>query len=138
VRVELLWDTQGYGRGNTDVDLHLHRPVTTTDWFDDTDDGYFVNCKSDAHPSDATEWGYESTTETEVCDEAETDSRSIDFCAPENINMDNPAPGDTFRIMVPSPSCPRAGARASTTATTSSPSTRRCLARSTGAQVQCG
>jgi hypothetical protein len=129
LRVELLWDTQGYGRGNTDVDLHLHRPGTETDWFDDTDDCYFVNCKSDAHPSDAADWGYEDTAETEVCDEAphghgseweslgycanprldvdvilcdeeETDSRSIEFCAPENINMDNPAPGDTFRIMV--------------------------------------
>jgi hypothetical protein len=35
-----------------------------------------------------------------TCDPAVTDSRSSSFCAPENINVDEPRLDDTFRVMV--------------------------------------
>ena len=34
------------------------------------------------------------------CDPTETDASSGDFCAPENINIDNPIQGHVYRIMV--------------------------------------
>jgi hypothetical protein len=130
LRVELTWDTQGEGHGDTDVDLHLHRPDTTTEWFDSNDDCYYANCVASDHEfGGAPEWGLPDTEDTSACNEAphghgatweelgfcanprldvdvitcnpaETDSTSFDFCSPENINVDNPPLGDTFRIMV--------------------------------------
>ena len=130
LRVELNWDTQGSANGNTDVDLHLHRPETTTDWFT-ADDCYFSNCKASAWSggTGGLDWGYEHTYDLSACDEAPhgygddweeigfcanprldvdiiscdssvTDATSRSFCSPENINVDNPALGETFRIMV--------------------------------------
>jgi hypothetical protein len=129
LRVELLWDTQGSANGDTDVDLHLHRPGTTTAWFDSNDDCYYSNCTASDPEGSRPDWGYEHTMDTSACNEAphghgdqwealgycanprldvdviycdssETDSTSFDFCSPENINVDNPALGETFRIMV--------------------------------------
>jgi len=129
LRVELLWDTQGSAHGNTDVDLHLHRPGTDTAWFDSNDDCYYSNCTAYDEIGSRPDWGYDPTTDTSVCDEAphghgdrwaalgycanprldvdiincdssDTDSTSSSFCSPENINVDNPGLGDTFRIMV--------------------------------------
>ena len=132
LRVELTWDTQGSAHGNTDVDLHLHRPGTTTEWFDSNDDCYFSNCKSSAHSStwsDPPDWGLAHTDDVTACNEAPhghgeeweevgycanprldvdiiscdstvTDATSGSFCSPENINVDNPPLGETFRIMV--------------------------------------
>ena len=34
------------------------------------------------------------------CDSSVTDATAMNFCAPENINVDNPELGETFRIMV--------------------------------------
>jgi hypothetical protein len=34
------------------------------------------------------------------CDPAQTDPRAGDFCAPENINIDNPPLGESYRVMV--------------------------------------
>jgi hypothetical protein len=129
LRVELLWDSQGSANGDTDVDLHLHRPVTTTAWFDSNDDCYYANCVASDVAPDRPDWEYENTPDSSVCDEAphghgaewaelgycanprldvdviycdsaQTDSTADDFCSPENINVDNPQLGDTFRIMV--------------------------------------
>jgi hypothetical protein len=130
LRVELLWDSQGSGRGDTDVDLHLHRPGTTTAWFDMNDDCYYANCKSDAWSwGTGPDWGLERTEDTSACNEAPqghgaqwealgfcanprldvdvitcdpgvADSTSGSFCAPENINVDNPELNEPFRIMV--------------------------------------
>lgn len=129
LRVELLWDTQGSDNGDTDVDLHLHRPGTESDWFTNDDDCYYLNCTASDHPDWAPDWGYPDTMEISACNEAphghgrqweelgycanprldvdviycessETDSTAYEFCSPENINVDNPVLGDTFRIMV--------------------------------------
>jgi hypothetical protein len=130
LRVELTWDTQGSANGNTDVDLHLHRPETTTNWFDSNDDCYYGNCKASSRSGGrGPDWGLEPTDDTSACNEAPhghgaqwealgycsnprldvdiiycdssvTDPTSSSFCSPENINVDNPPLGETFRIMV--------------------------------------
>jgi hypothetical protein len=131
LRVELTWDTQGTGRGDTDVDLHLHRPGMASDWFT-ADDCYFSNCKASSYIFDdtgpGTTWGlpptdvsgcsdaphghgaqwqeighcYNPRLDVDVinCDPAVTDATSDSFCAPENINIDNPPQGDVYRILV--------------------------------------
>lgn len=130
LRVELDWDSQGSANGNTDVDLHLHRRTTPpgstareTDFFT-SDDCYFSNCKSGgldwgmANTEDVTAcsgaprgageaWvrrGYCANPRLDIdvirCDSTETDPQASDFCAPENINVDNPNLGEPFRVMV--------------------------------------
>lgn len=115
LRVELCWDTTG----RTDIDLHLHRPGTTTEWFDDNDDCYYMNCRgSDAawgwlggYPN----WGYPDTPlvncengpegqywrQYGACKNPRLDIDNISTRGiPENINIDNPRDGDRFRVMV--------------------------------------
>ncbi len=129
LRVELNWDTQGSAHGDTDVDLHLHRPGTNADWFTD-DDCYFSNCTAGSHEwGDAVDWGMPNTTDISACSQAphgngdtwtglgycanprldvdivtcnsdQTDATEYDFCSPENINVDNPSQDDVFRVMV--------------------------------------
>jgi hypothetical protein len=108
LRVEMCSDRSG----QTDVDLHLHRPGTTTDWFSPTDDCYYSNCKagSGAPPT----WGYANSPLAECqggpegagwmtlgyCRNPRLDIDSIQANGvPENINIDNPANGETFRVM---------------------------------------
>jgi hypothetical protein len=142
LRVELIWDTQGAGNGNTDVDLHLHRRSVAadvfdgeTDWFTE-DDCFYLDCKASTYdymPEDfigvRARWNLPDTTDLAYCenapegegamwvargacynprldvdviqcDPAITDPTNPQFCAPENINVDDPQPGDTYRIMV--------------------------------------
>ncbi len=129
LRVELTWNSQGTANGDTDVDLHIHQPGTTGDWFTE-EDCYFANCTSrDWDPGPGLEWGFDHNFDTSVCNEAphshgdrweelgfcanprldvdviycdsdQTDATADDFCSPENINIDNPALGDIFRVMV--------------------------------------
>lgn len=148
LRVELLWDTQGAGRGDTDVDLHLHRKslppgitVGETAFFN-SDDCYYANCKASSYEVDLgfpfpglppplrTRWSLPDTTDLDVCasaphgegalwrtrhracfnprldvdviscDPAVTDPNDDEFCAPENINVDNPPNGSVYRVMV--------------------------------------
>ena len=67
LRVELCWDTTG----QSDIDVHLHRPGTTTPWFvlpatdagvqpTNNDDCYYVNCRAnDFYPTiTGAAWGY--------------------------------------------------------------------------------
>lgn len=126
LRVELTWDTQGHLRGNTDVDLHLHQTGTTTNFFTE-DDCYFADCKASSYSID---WGLEPTTDLSACenapqgegaiwadthgacfnprldvdvircDPAVGNASAFNFCAPENINVDNPEIGAPYRIMV--------------------------------------
>ncbi len=128
LRVELTWDTQGEGRGDTDVDLHLHKWGPMTEFFSD-DDCYYPNCTaSDFRWGGGVDWGLARTTDVSACsgaprgegrtwieldycnnprldvdivscDPAVTDPNG-DYCAPENINVDNPPLGEPFRIMV--------------------------------------
>ncbi len=107
------------------MDLHLHQPGTLGDFFTG-EDCYFANCKASLYSLD---WGMAPTTDLSACENAPhgegddwrshgvcfnprldvdiitcdpgvTDAASYDFCAPENINVDNPAPGQVFRVMV--------------------------------------
>jgi hypothetical protein len=139
LRVELNWDTQGIGRGDTDVDLHLHRRsvpagvMSGETPFFNSDDCFFLNCKATTYDYDMmalrARWMLPDTADLSVCrdapqgeggfwesfrgacynprldvdviscDPAVTDPRGA-FCAPENINIDNPPLGDTYRVMV--------------------------------------
>jgi len=128
LRVELNWDTQGSAHGDTDIDLHLHRFGTTTEWCTD-DDCYFSNCKGSSYEWGSLDWGLAPTADLAACRDAPhgegdewvahgscynprldvdviscttgvTDSTLFDFCAPENINVDNPPLGEPFRILV--------------------------------------
>lgn len=136
LRVELDWDTQGEGFGNTDVDLHLHRKSTPTgvrtgetDWFTD-DDCYYSNCKASTYDDSVRDrWGLADTSDVSACetaprgegaiwsmtgacynprldidviscDPSETTPSDYSFCAPENINIDNPEVGKPYRIGV--------------------------------------
>jgi hypothetical protein len=99
LRVELTWDTMG----RVDVDLHLHRSGTTTDWCHQSDDCYYANCRV-YHGAN---WGYPRSPgdycglTVGECPNPRLDIDNIRLLAtPENINIDNPNPGDTFRIMV--------------------------------------
>jgi len=126
-RTELCWDKTGLA--GADIDLHVHRPGTTTPWFttDGTssgttnpDDCYYMNCRaSDYYPTPGTDtpnWGYAHTS-VDNCKGAPDDGSTwttAGYCAsprldvdnistagkPENINVDNPNNGDKFRIMV--------------------------------------
>ena len=113
LRVELCWDATGptaedqFG-GTTDVDLHLAKTGTTAEWFDD-DDCDYSTCKSPDVLHD--HWGY-SPSPGERCTAPEADGTcpnprlDIDNISqsetyvPENINLDNPNDGDSFRVMV--------------------------------------
>lgn len=117
LRVELCWDATGptaadqFG-GTTDVDLHLGKTGTTHAWFDNNDCDY-LSCKERSDLHDA--WAYppspiENCTGpgaqgsfSENCPNPRLDIDNIresDSYVPENINLDNPADGDAFRVMV--------------------------------------
>jgi len=94
------------------------------------DDCYFANCKASSYTDGVrAAWGMEDTTDLNACRDAphgegadwvskgacynprldvdviscttgDTDPNSASFCAPENINVDNPPLGVPFRIMV--------------------------------------
>ncbi len=104
---------------STDIDLHLHRPDTTTQWATlangttSQDDCHFRNCKSTANP--AVTWGYANSPLAECvggpegvqwqalgfCRNPRLDIDSIDVNGrPENINVDTPQNGGTYRVMV--------------------------------------
>jgi len=109
LRVEMCSDRSG----STDVDLHLHRPGTTTAWFTNTDDCYYGNCK--ASSSGAPNWGYPNSplgecvggpegaqwmSQVGACRNPRLDIDSIQANGvPENINVDVPNNGETFRVM---------------------------------------
>ena len=102
-RVELCWDTTG----SVDVDLHLAKVGTSSDWRSSS--CYYGNCKNTGKP----DWGYattinsilnQTTLEFEHNKTAYNPRLDLDNISksgiPENINLDNPNNGDTFRIGV--------------------------------------
>ena len=108
LRVEMCSDRTG----TTDIDLHLHRPGTTTDWFTSADDCYYGNCKAGSFGPP--NWGYANSPLSECvggpegaqwqtvgsCRNPRLDIDSISANGvPENINVDNPLNGQTFRVM---------------------------------------
>jgi len=110
LRVELCWDTAG----STDIDLHVHRPGTSTRWFalpaggTNNDDCFYSNCKLGG----TINWGYASTPVAQ-CDPAgqlgwtgfcrnprlDVDNISLQS-RPENMNVDVPENGQNYRVMV--------------------------------------
>lgn len=105
LRIELCWDTTG----SVDVDLHLAKVGKTTTW--QTLACYYGNCKNTGNP----DWGYSSTINTILTNSSDPDNLvftpnktaynprlDLDNISqagiPENINIDNPNDGDTFRI----------------------------------------
>ena len=118
LRVELCWDATGptadstHG-GTVDVDLHLARMGMTGQWFDDAD-CHYMNCKASSF-SGSIGWGYPDTPIDNCtgpgarggfdgsCPNPRLDIDNIstsDSYVPENINLDNPNDGDSFRVMV--------------------------------------
>ncbi|MFT6396874.1 MAG: hypothetical protein ACJAYU_001618 [Bradymonadia bacterium] len=95
LRVEMRWNTFG----SVDMDLHMHRAGSTAGFCTDSD-CYFANCRSYARLN----WGY-TESDAEVCDDAtgcnnpRLDIDNISLFDPENINLDNPNDGETFRVM---------------------------------------
>jgi hypothetical protein len=122
VRMELCWEHSGV----TDLDLHVHRSGTTSSWFGsptdpNPDDCNYTNCTAAEYPvtgdppAPPPEWGYVNTdlsgcrgslhgSEWEAlgsCHNPRLDLDNRTFPGrPENMNIDNPAASDTFRILV--------------------------------------
>ena len=97
LRVELSWDTYG----SVDLDLHLHRGIRELPWCDRVEDCYYLNCDDGESPP----WGYSDSREgcpegEGTCRNPRLDLDNIRETNPENINLDNPNDGDTFRVMV--------------------------------------
>jgi len=106
LRIELCWDTTGaHLSGGRDLDLHLGKNGATEDvygtcndytgWTEDTACSY-LNCRNDDW--DVSGWGYADTASGK---NPRLDIDNIhDVGKPENINVDNPNNGDTFRVLV--------------------------------------
>lgn len=96
LRVEMRWDT--FGR--VDMDLHLGRGSGP---FCGANDCYYANCRVYG----SVPWGYAPSPvdacEVELgassCPNPRLDIDNISGFDPENINLDNPNNGDTFRVM---------------------------------------
>lgn len=104
LRVELCSDRAL----STDIDLHLHRPNTTTGWFSagGGDTCYWSNCKAGSAMPPL--WGYANSPLSECgpdwsltgCRNPRLEVDSVLDGKPENINVDNPNDGESFRVMV--------------------------------------
>ena len=108
LRIELCSDRSA----STDIDLHLHRPGTTTDWFTSSDDCYFGNCR--AFSFSAPNWGHANSPLAECVGSPDgADWAALGYCrnprldidsindngVPENINVDTPGNNQTFRVL---------------------------------------
>jgi hypothetical protein len=128
LRVELCWDKTGPSAlGGADIDLHVHDSATTP-WFTtaltgydyNPDDCYYANCTASDFYSGGTtaEWGFAGSPLAECgggpegstwaliggatpCHNPRLDMDNVSTVGKsENINLDNPANGDSYRIMV--------------------------------------
>ena len=87
LRVELCWDTYN----KVDVDLHVGMDSKTTTW--GSDDCYFLNCDD----GDSPDWY--PLTGTNHNPRLDLDNTGTGP-KPENINIDNPKKGDSFKVGV--------------------------------------
>jgi Putative metal-binding motif len=106
---------------DTDLDLHVHKPGTTTPWFTttltnttiNTDDCYYTNCKAGSFTP--ANWGYANSPLAECVGGPEgTQWQTLGYCRnprldidsirangiPENVNIDSPVNGSTYRVML--------------------------------------
>ncbi|HXU68383.1 MAG TPA: hypothetical protein VN947_03590 [Polyangia bacterium] len=127
VRFELCWD---HSDSEDDIDLHVHKPGTTTAWFSTTgsssnnnpDDCFYYNCKASEYPTPGTgdpipDWGYANSAIAQcigspegadwmnnlgACHNPRLDIDNVGGSpgTPENINIDDPKNGDSFRAAV--------------------------------------
>ena len=120
LRIELCWDTTGaHDSGGRDLDLHLGKNGVTEDvevegmcdtdtytgWTENTA-CFFDNCQTAGYnnssydyPWNVEGWGYAATNSTTPNPRLDIDNIH-DVGKPENINVDNPQNGDTFRVLV--------------------------------------
>jgi hypothetical protein len=125
VRAELCWDTVGgdevSNAGGNDIDLHLARLQGATC----KNHGWDMTCnEGDCYYGDTNPaWGYTDSAnaacigwasrnaglncpnprldqDNVTCDKTKDDPTNPEFCAPENINLDNPNDGDSFVVGV--------------------------------------
>ncbi|HEX7477127.1 MAG TPA: MopE-related protein [Polyangiales bacterium] len=121
LRVELCWDKTGpsaQAQGDAvDLDLHLGKQGQTSAW-SSAEDCYWDTCRADMTP-----WTYADTAALSQCTGPGAQNypayQVIGFCPnprldadnrldnnsqasyiAENVNLDNPASGDSFRVMV--------------------------------------
>ncbi len=112
LRVELCWDRTGpTSVANTaDVDLHLGKLGATSAWFQ-RDDCYFLTCNRGSTADRRPRWGLADTPVSScvvaprggTCFNPRLDIDNIaqtTSYVPENINVDNPLDGDSYRILV--------------------------------------
>jgi hypothetical protein len=127
LRFELCWDHTGTAaQGGADLDLHVHKPGTTTTWLStagpgmnrslNTDDCGWNDCTASAYvlPPNSN-WGYANSplaacnmtplgstwTALGYCHNPRLDIDNVNKVGvPENTNIDDPADGQTFRAMV--------------------------------------
>ncbi len=129
LRFELCWDhtgtsTQAQPPPGADLDLHIHRPGTTTAWFGTSaalpsaDDCNYDNCTANAFLPPAANvpaWSL-ANSNLSVCKDTTLGSTwtTVTYChnprldldnvsqigVPENTNIDDPANGQTFRALV--------------------------------------
>jgi hypothetical protein len=120
VRVELCWDTTG----TVDLDLHVHKPNSTTPFFntvmgttttDSVDDCDYRNCKASSFSTAVPTWGYASSplaqcqggpegalwTGIGSCRNPRLDIDNVsELGRPENVSIDSPKDGETFRTLI--------------------------------------
>src|SRR5207249_1785323 len=104
---ELCWDHQDHvSDKGADLDLHVHKPGSTTDWYTTKDTCYWSNCPA---PRYTVNWGYPHTTPPDLCAGSKYGSTWVmkgycgnprldndnvfDVGVPENTNIDNPKDG---------------------------------------------
>ncbi|MDB4930223.1 MAG: hypothetical protein JWM10_2707 [Myxococcaceae bacterium] len=125
LRVELCWDRSS----DVDVDLYLHRPGSRASWWPSVgaaqptqDACSWANCEAvirgdtGGMPTPRANWGYLNSPLSECQDGPHgMEWRALGFCGnprldidnnlskamgtPENINIDRPRDGETFRVM---------------------------------------
>lgn len=111
LRIEMCWDTSG----DTDIDLHVHKPGSTSPWFTNVDDCYYVSCKaSSTGAGTEVDFGYAASPIAEcekgpegagwitrgACRNPRLDIDNTNIQGrPEDINIDLPVEGATYRVM---------------------------------------
>lgn len=115
LRVELCWDQTGptASLNTVDLDLHLGREGVTDEWFGE-DDCFYANCKGYTGYHGRPSWSYPDSPASACamargssgaasCPNPRLDIDNISTTSsyvPENINIDNPRDGDSFRVLV--------------------------------------
>ena len=100
LRVEMRWDTQG----DVDMDLHLHQPDNTQDWCTNAD-CYYATCQPSGGGGGGggSGWDHPDSPDdacaTPPCGNPRLELSNTRGFDPENINLDNPRDGETFRVM---------------------------------------